>query len=382
MKILSLFEEYTGNSKVQPTTDLTNPWALDCNGNPILPENAERHGNYTCPKCHEPLNVRKRGKGEHSRRDHFYHKADTACRGFTPHETESYIHKTAKAGIFKILQSCIEKNEQFTVSWNCPTCGKQFNGNLLHHAKSVQIEKQFEDNADGQDHKQPDISLIDENGKLIVAIEIVYTHDIEPDTWEFYNANNIVVLRLKFETVEELNDLKLKLQNPDSVNVCLNVTCKECQTMHQPHIIHPLKNQQDKYFALSVAVVSPFEDILYWGLPFNDNDKHNADMFAKERWPNIPINLEYSIHNGIHFAGLRVQQQRIIQKPMIQRPQYRRTHLTLDKMEALGFNGYLKTIGGRYKSKSKTTSKSKPKTSSNYGKRSSGTNRSGGKRRK
>ena len=381
MKILSLFEEYTGNSKVQPTTDLTNPWALDCNGNPILPENAERHGNYTCPKCHEPLNVRKRGKGEHSRRDHFCHKADTACRGFTPHETESYIHKTAKTGIFKILQSCIEKNEQFTVSWNCPTCGKQFNGNLLHHAKSVQIEKQFEDKAEGQDYKQPDISLINENGKLIVAIEIVYTHDIEPDTWEFYNANNIVVLRLKFETVEELNDLKHKLQNPDSVNVCLNVMCNECQTMHQPHIIHPLKNQQDKYFALSVAVVSPFEDILYFGLPFSEQDKQNAESFTQNNWPNVHIKLDYNVQNEIHYARLIVQQRYLQQQP-VYRPIQRRTHPTIDEIEARSYYGYQKSSGGKNKSKSKSTSKSKPKTSSNYGKRSSRTNRSGGKRRK
>ena len=110
----SLFEEYSDNSEVQQKPELANPWALDCNGNPILPENAERHGNYTCPKCLEPLNVRKRGKGEHSRRDHFYHKVDTACRGFTPHETESYIHKTAKEGIYKILQSYIDNNEQLS----------------------------------------------------------------------------------------------------------------------------------------------------------------------------------------------------------------------------------------------------------------------------
>lgn len=53
----SLFEEFSDNSEVQQKPELANPWALDCNGNPILPEKAERHGNYTCPKCLEPLNV-------------------------------------------------------------------------------------------------------------------------------------------------------------------------------------------------------------------------------------------------------------------------------------------------------------------------------------
>lgn len=377
MKTLSLFEEYTENNEVLPKTKLANPWALDSNGNPILPENAERHGNYTCPKCHEPLNVRKRGKGEHSRRDHFYHKVDTACKGYSPHETESYIHKVAKTGIFKILQSCIENNQQFTVSWACPTCNKQFNGNLLHHTKSVLIEKQFADNAEGQDHKQPDVSLVDENGQLIVAIEIVYTHDIEPDTWEFYNANNIVAIRLKFETVEELNDLKHKLQNPDSVNVCLNVTCKECQTMCQPRFIHPLKNKQGKYFALSVATANPFDDISYYGLPFSEQDKQNAESFTKNKWPNVHIKLNYNVRNEIHYARLIVQQRNFQQQPVYRQIQ-RRTDPTIDEIEARSYYGYRKSSRGKYKSKSKSTSKSY----SSYGKRSSMSNRSIGKHRK
>lgn len=366
----SLFEEYSDNSEVQQKPELANPWALDCNGNPILPENAERHGNYTCPKCLEPLNVRKRGKGEHSRRDHFYHKVDTACRGFTPHETESYIHKTAKEGIYKILQSYIDNNEQFRVSWTCPGCGEQFSGNLLHHAKSINIEKQFEDKADGQDHKQPDVSLVDENGKLLVAIEVVYTHDIEPKTWAFYDSNNIVVIRLMFDTVEELNDLQQKLQHPDSVNVCLNISCKECQTMHQPRFIYPLKNEQGKYFALSVAVANPFDDILYYGLPFSNLDRQNAETFTNNNWPNVPIKLDYKMQNGIHYARLIVLQRYNLQQP-VYRPIQRRTHLTIDEMEARGYFEPRKSRSRSYKN-----------TSSSYGKRNSGTKKNGRSRRK
>lgn len=304
MKILSLFEEYTGNSKVQPTTDLTNPWALDCNGNPILPENAERHGNYTCPKCHEPLNVRKRGKGEHSRRDHFYHKADTACRGFTPHETESYIHKTAKAGIFKILQELINKSEPFPITWTCPTCKKQFSGNLLHYAKSVKIEKQFEDKADGQDHKQPDVSLIDENGKLLVAIEVVYTHDVEQNTLSLYERKSIILVRLNFRSVEDLNDIEQKLHNPDSVNICLNVKCIDCQSSHLPKLIIPLQNKKGENAAVAVAIRNPFDDLQQniWGLPFSEHDMQKAIEFVRLNWPDVQINLQPAEQSGLYLA--------------------------------------------------------------------------------
>lgn len=366
----SLFEEFSDNSEVQQKPELANPWALDCNGNPILPENAERHGNYTCPKCLEPLNVRKRGNGERSRRDHFYHKVDTACRGFTPHETESYIHKTAKEGIFEILQSCIDKQEPFAILWTCPTCKKQFSGNLLHHAKSVKIEKQFADTADGQDHKQPDVSLVDENGNLLVAIEVVYTHDIEPEAWAFFDANNVVVLRLKFESVEELNNLQQKLQNPDSVNVCFNITCKDCQSMLQPRFIYPLKNEQNKYFALAVAVANPFEDILYYGLPFTGQDKQNADIFVKNNWPKIHIKLDYKVQNEIHYARLIVQQRYNLQQP-VYRQIPRRTHLTVDEMEARGYFEPRKSRSRSYKAKS-----------SSYGKQSSVTKKNGRSRRK
>lgn len=149
-----LFEEYSESKKVQLKSDLANPWALDSNGNPILPENAERHGIYTCPKCHEPLNIRKRGKGEHSRRDHFYHRADTACKGFTHEETESYIHKTAKEGVYKILQEHLNNSKPFPITWTCPICGQRFTGNLLHNAKSVKIEKQFEDKTNGKFYRR------------------------------------------------------------------------------------------------------------------------------------------------------------------------------------------------------------------------------------
>lgn len=368
-----LFEEYADCIEVQSTSELANPWALDCDGNPILPENAERRGTYTCPKCKGQLHVKKRGKGKRSRRDHFYHKADSACKGFTPRETESYIHKTAKECIFKMLESCVDNAAPFPITWTCPICGQRFTGNLLHNAKSIKVEKQFKDKAEGQDHKQPDVSLVDENGKLLVAIEVVYTHDIEPETWNFYNANHVTVIRLVFETVEELNNIEQKIHNPDSVNVCLNITCKECQSMHQPRQLTLHKDDAGHYFFV-VNLHNPFDAKAIQGIPFNDEEVNQANRIVKQKSQLYSVELRHN-ERGFHFAL-------IMQRQVTQRPQYRRTHLTLDEMEALGINGHRKPSVGRYKSKSKSTSKSKPKTSSNYGKRSSKSNRGGGKRRK
>lgn len=368
MKILSLFEEYAESSEVQSNTELANPWALDCNGNPITPEHAVRRVDYTCPKCNGILRVKKRSKKQKSHRDHFFHLAKIECKGYDQHETESFIHDTAKRGISKILEACIDNSQEYQISWTCPTCGQQFTGNLLHKAKAVNVEKQFKDNTDGQTHRQPDVSLVDEYGNLRVAIEVVYKHDIEPETWEFYHTYMIVVIRLVFETVEDLNDLERKLHNPDSVNVCLNHTCKACQTMHQPRFIHLFEHENGD-LALYVDVSNPFDDVRYYGLPFMEQDKQKAVTFIKNTWPNIPITLTLCESNGIHYALLSQKRD----QTRVSRPIPRR-YPSIYEIEARGYYGPNKYRAGKNKSGSKSSSRSKTN-------RGSGPKRGGWKRR-
>lgn len=216
-------------------------------------------------------------------------------------------------------------------------------------------------------------SLIDENGKLLVAIEVVYTHDIAPETWDFYNSNNVVVLRLKFETVEELNNLQQKLQNPDSVNICFNITCKECQSMHQPRQLTLHKDKDGHYFFV-INICNPFDENAIQGVPFSDVEIKQANGIVKQQSSQLFVEQH---HNEFGFYYALVMQQKVAQRIIP-----RRTHPTIDEIDARSYYGYKKSNGGNIKSKSKSTSKSKPKTSSNYGKRSSGTNRYGGKRRK
>ena len=355
-----LFEEYSDGISVQQVVELANPWALDKSGNPILPENAERHGSYTCPKCHEPLTIRKRGKGEHSRRDHFCHRPDTDCKGFTPHETESYIHKTAKRRIYQILQSCLGKQEPFSISWTCPECGNQFNGNLLYHAKSVAMERQFEDKAAGQDHKQPDVSLVDENEKLLVAIEVVYTHDIEPETWDFFDRHNVAVLRLKFNSVEDLNNIGQKLHFPDSVSVCLNFACKACQTMHQPRKLSRHYDKVGHQFFVA-NILSPFSDQVIQGVPLTDEEFNLAEKYVKKKSQLLGIERRQD-SQGRHFAL-------IVQRQVIQRQTYRRRYQTIDDLDRRSYSHHNMSKGRKYSS------------SSSSSKRRSGYKKNGGKRR-
>ena len=274
------------------------PWAIDQNGKNIGIEHAQKGQSYFCPKCGEPLSYCKSGTGPHARRNHFKHKADTNCVGYyTPHETESYIHKTAKEGIYRILHSYLENGQSFPILWTCPNCRHQYDGNLLNGVSDVKMENVV-------DSARSDVALLNEHGDEIVAIEIVYKHDVELRALNIYEDKNITVVRLCFYSVEDLNDLEKKLHNPDSVNICLNVKCINCQTSHLPRHIIPLQNQEGKNAAVAVAIVNPFDGNQQpiWGLPFSLQDQQNAVDFVRRTWPNSQIDLELSEQSGIHFA--------------------------------------------------------------------------------
>ena len=310
-------------------TKLLNPFALDANGKFISIEHAQKGQNYTCPKCGEPLSYCKSGTGPHSRRNHFKHKADTDCAGYyTPHETESYIHKTAKEGICRILLSCLETGQPFPFVWKCPTCGQQYNGDLLRGASDVKKENEV-DIVEKAQKARTDVAILNEQGDEIVAIEVVYKHEPEQRTLNLYKEKSITVVRLNFYSVEDLNDLDHKLHNPDSVSLCINVKCNYCQTSDLPRHIIPLQNQEGKYAAVAVAISNPFDakQQSIWGLPFSEQDLQNAFDFVRRSWPDTKIDLEPTTEqSGKHLARF------VTSEPQVQMPRMLNSHGTgLDK---------------------------------------------------
>lgn len=203
--------------------ELLNPWALDSNGMLVNAEKAEKGQQYSCPKCHEHLSLCKKGKGPNARRNHFKHKPGSHCSG----PSESDIHILAKEGISNIIRSAIEKHQDIPITWTCPECGMDFSANLLKKAKAVEVEKNL-------GTSRPDIALLDENGKVIVAIEIVYKHEPTDETSKFYNEQNIVLVRYVFHTIEECSFLYAKIKFPDSVNLCFRHNCPSCKSMSFP----------------------------------------------------------------------------------------------------------------------------------------------------
>ena len=257
---------------------LLNPWALDENGNFVSIEHAQKNQEYFCPTCHQPLTYRKKGDGPRAHQDHFSHKRKSNCSG----PSESYIHKFAKQGVHDILHSAIVDHRDILISWTCPKCGMEFKANLLTRAKSVVMEKNLGE-------AQADVALLDENEKVMFAIEIVYTHDVESKTLEFYEDNRVVLIRIVIRSAEDCNDLMHKLQYPDSVNVCFKANCPNCQSQQQFRKIIKITNKENLIVGFAVGMINPFNGELIKGLPFNETERQKVINLVNTKWPSLQL---------------------------------------------------------------------------------------------
>lgn len=295
---------------------LLNPWALNANGKIISIENATKGEEYRCPVCKEPMSYCKKGIGPHAKIDHFRHKVKTNCEG----GGESLIHKMAKEKIYDILRCFIDKQLDLPIVWTCPDCHRDIEANLLKRAKDVRMEHDL-------DEARPDIDLLDENGKPIVAIEIVFTHDVEEQTLCFYDANNIVLIRIIINSAEDCNDMLNKLQHPDSCNLCFHENCERYATLQPYRKIIGFKNDDGIYVRLGVAIYNPFENVPKKCQSFTEIDKQNALTIAKELWADY--DTEFVVESGFELLK-RIQKN----TTTIHRSITHRNHPTIEQIEA------------------------------------------------
>ncbi len=335
---------------------LLNPWAKDRNGNFVSIEHAQKGQEYYCPKCQEPLSYCKKGDGPNARQDHFKHKPDCECKGYTPHESESAIHLFAKEAVYNILHDCIEKHQDFPIEWTCPDCQMDMKANLLKRANKVEMEKTL-------DAARPDVSLFDEQGNTIVAIEIVFSHDIESKTMKFYDNNNIVVVRIKVHTAEDCNNMVQKLRFPDSVNLCFNDKCPRGDKMQVYRRIIPVINGANQIVGLAVGLDNPFEEEMIKGVPFTEQDQRIAMAIAKEKWPGKRFIFVDSPEYPFQFIAPFVERNANSQPQLNYRPQ--RNHPDID---TLMHQRQVKAIRANYARKAAA--------------RKSGGKKTGGKRRR
>lgn len=198
--------------------DLLINFAFDSNNNIVFAKDAIKGIQYKCPECGEELVFKSSGKtGPGSRRPHFAHKGGGGSN-CTP---ESMLHSAFKLKTAEILQGKIASGcKEFIINWKCGGCDKPYKGDLLYLAKDVKIEYDL-------GICRPDIALLDGNGKVIIAIEIVNTHYPEEGVLKYYRDNGIVLVQYNV-TEDDLLNIEERLHNPDHVSLCLDSNCPVC----------------------------------------------------------------------------------------------------------------------------------------------------------
>jgi len=194
--------------------DIQYTWAIDENEKPIHIDDAEKGGSYFCPGCKSKFILRDSGKtGPGSRRKHFSHTSDAICSG------ESYLHNAFIKRVFALLEEYRAEGKALNVYWTCNACSKQYSEfNLL--AKTAKIETEYP-----LEGYRPDIALLDEEGKVIAAIEIVYTHEPEEGVLLSYKKLGITLIQINVFFEDDLDRVEEKIIRPNIVNLCLNHNC-------------------------------------------------------------------------------------------------------------------------------------------------------------
>ena len=159
------------------------PYALDENNSLVVPTQALKGRQYSCPGCNQSLILRQ-GKVV---RAHFSHPASTHC------SVETALHKAAKLAIKKVVETWIITGENRPVIQNrCFSCSSAKGQLLPATVRSVQLETRL-----ASDHIA-DVVLTD-GEKIVLAVEIVVSHEVSeekglamPVYWIELAANDIL----------------------------------------------------------------------------------------------------------------------------------------------------------------------------------------------
>jgi hypothetical protein len=184
-------------------------YAENESGNIIHINNASKGESYYCPDCKDVL-IFKKGN---IRQKHFSHKnISSNCTG------EGYLHKTFKKMLLEILNNYLNNNLPLIINFKCNVCNSEHTGNLIHEIMEVKDEYILE-------NCRPDIALINKNSKVPIIIEIVVTHEPENNVIEMCKKYNIILVRIKLDTINDLENIENKIKLPTNVVYFNQMNC-------------------------------------------------------------------------------------------------------------------------------------------------------------
>ena len=205
-------------------TKILYPLARGKTGKAVHIGEALKGSPYECFGCSVPMVARQGAK----RQWHFAHKPPfERCA-----DPDKALHDSATAMIIRGFRDALERQSEYRLGCPCEGCGRTVSRNVAVPGASMEAEKSIvagtrSDLVVGQADKGP------------VVIEIVVTHDLEPEALEAYRESGIPVLKVR-PSWDTLFQLESEVITADTVNVP-PVRCSECKNAEQRH-----RHEQDR----------------------------------------------------------------------------------------------------------------------------------------
>lgn len=155
--------------------------------------------------------------GPGSRRPHFAHIGD----GEHPCTGESVLHAAFKEKAESLFRSLITEGKPLMMEWQCSVCGSKHHGNLLYMTASVDMEHDL-------GVCRPDVALLDENGNVVIAFEVVVSHPPKEETLRYYHDHGVVLCRVDLDVdraEDYLADVLGTISRIGTISFCQNLRC-------------------------------------------------------------------------------------------------------------------------------------------------------------
>jgi len=232
--------------------ELKYPIACDKNENIIKASEAAKGTEYFCIYCGQEMILRKSEK--QLKRTHFAHKA--LSPNCTP---ESALHLAFKIMLYEKIRDCLANGKPMPIKWQCGYCLDIHEGNLLKKISDARLEYNAGDCI-------PDIALLNHDGKLAKAIEIIVTHAPDQQAKAYYERNNIVLIEFHLKNENALELLAEPVLNPTKVSICLHDKCPKCDNRLSKKYLNIISAQCPQCQApMKVAVLASYNNTYIGG---------------------------------------------------------------------------------------------------------------------
>ena len=183
-------------------TNILYPYALAAAGQVVNIHDAPKGQSYLCLACSAPMLVKRGDK----RQPHFAHKHSIPCT-----DPDTALHKAAQALIIQSIDNARNNQEEYRLGYPCPDCGENIPYNIAPVVTRLETEKTIVEGT------RSDIVLY-RDGRNPIIVEVVVTHDLEPDTRHRYIESELPVFLIR-PAWDNLHELKLSVRADSTLNL-------------------------------------------------------------------------------------------------------------------------------------------------------------------